>query len=44
MTPLAIATASSSEEYGRIDSTGPKISSWAIVMSGRTPEKTVGRT
>ena len=27
-----------------IDSTGPKISSWAIVMSGFTSEKTVGRT
>ena len=24
--------------------TGPKISSWAIVMSRRTSEKTVGRT
>ena len=42
MTPLAISTASSSDPYGRIDSTGPKISSWAIVMSGVTPEKTVG--
>ena len=27
-----------------IDSTGPKISSWAMVMSGLTSEKTVGRT
>ncbi len=27
-----------------IDSTGPKISSWAMVMSVVTSEKTVGRT
>jgi hypothetical protein len=27
-----------------IESTGPKISSWAIVISGFTSEKTVGRT
>ena len=30
---LAIWTASSSVSYGMIDSTGPKISSWAMVMS-----------
>ena len=41
---LATWTASSSESTGMIDSTGPKISSWAIVMSLRTSEKTVGRT
>jgi hypothetical protein len=41
---LAISTASSSVSYGMTDSTGPKISSWAMVMSGRTPEKIVGRT
>ena len=27
-----------------IESTGPKISSWAIVIEFSTPEKTVGRT
>ena len=32
---LAMRTASSSSSYGMIDSTGPKISSWAIVMSLR---------
>jgi hypothetical protein len=42
--PLAISTASSSVSYGRIDSTGPKISSWAIRMWGATSENTVGRT
>ena len=41
---LAISTASSSVSYGMIDSTGPKISSRAIVMSGVTLENTVGRT
>ena len=41
---LAIATASSSSSYGMIDSTGPKISSCAIVMSCVTSEKTVGLT
>ena len=40
----AMAIASSSVSYGRIDKTGPKISSWAIVMSRRTSENTVGRT
>ena len=34
--------ASSSEENFSTDITGPKISSWAIVMSLRTPVKTVG--
>ena len=41
---LAIRTASSSSSYGMIASTGPKISSWAIVISGVTSENTVGRT
>ena len=35
MVSLAISTASSSVSYGMIDSTGPKISSWAMVMSRR---------
>ena len=39
---LAISTASSSVSYGMITSTGPKISSCAIVMSVVTLEKTVG--
>ena len=42
--PLAISMASSSLSYGMTASTGPKISSWAIVMSDRTSEKTVGAT
>ena len=35
-------TASSSSSYAMIDSTGPKISSRAMVMSVRTPANTVG--
>jgi len=34
--------ASSSLSNGVIDTTGPKISSWAITMSGATSAKTVG--
>jgi hypothetical protein len=41
---LAMRTASSSESYGSRHSTGPKISSRAMVMSLRTLENTVGRT
>ena len=39
---LAIRYASSSVENGMTDMTGPKISSWAIRMSLRTPVKIVG--
>ena len=39
---LAIAIACSSVSYGRMQSTGPKISSTAMVMSLRTSAKTVG--
>ncbi|MCC2654969.1 MAG: hypothetical protein K0Q76_77 [Panacagrimonas sp.] len=37
-------TASSSSSYVMIDSTGPKISSCAIVLLGSTRPKTVGAT
>lgn len=40
----ASATASSSSEAGRTARTGPKISSWAIVMSPATPVNTAGST
>jgi len=36
--------ASSSSSYRMMDSTGPKISSWAMVASGATSAKTVGLT
>ena len=39
---LAIRIASSSESYAMTHSTGPKISSWAIVMSFLTLTNTVG--
>jgi hypothetical protein len=42
--PLAISTASSSESKLSTDSTGPKISSCAIRMSGVTRSKIVGST
>ncbi len=42
--PLAMRRASSSSSYLRIDRTGPKISSWAMVISGVTSAKTVGLT
>ena len=42
MVELAIRMASSSPEKVSIDSTGPKISSRAIDISGVTPENTVG--
>ena len=42
--PFAIASASASSSKRRHASTGPKISSCAIVISGRTSAKTVGRT
>ena len=41
---LAMATASASVSNSITDRTGPKISSRAIVMSLRTPSKTVGGT
>src|SRR6266851_9898362 len=41
---LAIATASCSSAYGITASTGPKISSCAIVALGSTPAKIVGST
>ena len=41
---LAISIASSSVSYGMIESTGPKISSCAMVMSRVTFENTVGFT
>ena len=44
MVSLAIRTACSSSSYGRIDSTGPKISSCAMVILLRTFAKTVGCT
>ena len=44
MVSLAISIASASVSYGMIDSTGPKISSRAMVMSRVTPENTVGCT
>ena len=37
-------TASATSSYGITDSTGPKISSWAIRIRLSTPAKTVGRT
>ena len=37
-------TASSSSSYGMTASTGPKISSWAIVESGSTSTNSVGCT
>lgn len=42
--PLAIRSASSSSSYFRIEMTGPKISSWAMVISGVTSANTVGLT
>ena len=42
MTSLAIRTASSSSSNVMTDRTGPKISSWAIRMSGVTSVNTVG--
>ena len=41
---LASATASSKSLASSTATTGPKISSWAMRMSGRTPSKTVGAT
>ena len=44
MVSLAIRTASASSSAGMTDSTGPKISSWAIVEWLSTLPKTVGST
>src|ERR1700758_2178709 len=44
MVSLAIRTASSSSAAGMTDSTGPKISSWAITEEVSTLPNTVGST
>jgi hypothetical protein len=44
MLSLAMRIASSSPSYGMTTSTGPKISSWAIVMALSTSTNSVGFT